>query len=170
MRRHARRTFLAAAVGAVAGLAGCTGGGSGAGETTADRPTRTTATTEATETTVTPRLTSRTFDRTGQCSDPRTASVAFDGDTVTVAGCVTGNNGCHEAVLRRVVYDAERDVLRVAVDTEDTSDPGTMCTQALVHRAYEARLRFAEGLPGTVEVFHKGATGSGRVARVERDG
>lgn len=165
MREPTRRTFVAATVGVAAGLAGCTAGDGGGTGTATSTPTPT-----STETTVTPRLTGRTFETTGSCSDPETATVAFGDATVTVTGCITGNNGCHEAVLHGVDYDAGGDTLRVDVATEDTSDPDTACTQALVQRGYECRLEFADGLPGVVEVYHKAATESGRVAQVRRDG
>ena len=106
--------------------------------------------------------------RTGECTEVGNATVTF-GDTdpeATVSGCLRGHNGCAEPVVEAVT-DTD-DGLRVVMGEADLSGPETLCTQALVQRGYELRLRFASDLPATIEVVHDDADGRAVVATVDR--
>ncbi|MFW6321589.1 MAG: hypothetical protein ACOC0Z_07025 [Halohasta sp.] len=172
-RRSVCRTTAAAAV---LGLAGCLGGGSGSGSNDSDpddpngndSTTNDTATDSETDVIDNNRIKESTLTRTGDCSEAGEATVSFDENDpeVTVTGCVTGHNGCAEPV----VDDAsEADgVFQVVIGEADLSEPGTACTEALVQRGYELRLRFVDDLPSTIEVVHDDATERSVVATADR--
>lgn len=82
------------------------------------------------------------------------ASVAFESDTITVAGAITGNNGCYTARLADARI--EDDELVVAVESYEDADEDEMCTQALVAIEYEAVVEVDGELPGSVRVEHDG--------------
>jgi hypothetical protein len=152
-----RRTVLAAAT---AALAGCTAGGDGGGSTDTSTPT-------PTVTTRLPSIIDRSFTGTPDCPEgvpAGSASVAADVATVSVAGCIEGRNGCAEARLESVDYDATGDTLRVAVAAVVDVPPDTMCTQAITPRGYEVVVTFAGGLPGRVAVVHDDVDGRREVA------
>ncbi|WP_224447788.1 hypothetical protein [Haloprofundus salilacus] len=163
-----RRTFLArTTVLAAVGLAGCTstgtgdesdgdGGGDDGGEWSTDSGNGSGGSGQT--------ITDRTFERTGECDQPSSATVTRDGDTVVVEGCIRGRNGCSVAVLDSVQYDAAEDRLSVVVATNVEREDDEVCTQALVSRGYEVRVEFENGLPGNVDVIHDGADGRSTVA------
>lgn len=144
-----RRTFLTTATAALGtgSIAGCLSNGNGSGSDG-------TGTTEPTETpTSTPQsgsITSTTLEATGDCSNPGTASVAFESSAVVVTGCIQGPNGCHQPVLQDATIGGE--TLEVVVTTEEQG--GDVCTQALVQRSYETTIGFDGALPATVTVVH----------------
>ncbi|WP_435062938.1 hypothetical protein [Halobaculum sp. EA56] len=165
-----RRTVLAAAAGVgSAALAGCTGGsgggGSGGGETS-ESETPTESATPSGEGEF-PRITNRSFDRTGDADEQgESASVAFDDDLVTVTGVIRGKNGCMQASLEAAEYDRGADELRVRVTT--VREGGDVCTQQIVYRGYEAAVEFAGGLPASVVVEHESMDEVRTVADVTR--
>ncbi|GAA0210286.1 hypothetical protein [Halobaculum roseum] len=157
-----RRTVLTLVAGAGStALAGCTGGGgSGGGDEPTTEPSETPTKTPAgtgppTDTgTGSPSVVDRSFARTGDASEPgESASVAFGGDAVTVSGVISGKNGCMQASLKSVEYDADADELRVRVET--VREGGDVCTQQIVYREYEASVTFEGGLPTSVVVEHE---------------
>ena len=165
-----RRRFLASVVGSgAAALAGCTGAGGDSVDDTAETtrsgtPTRSGTSDGEGEF---PRITNRSFDRTGDADEPgESASVAFDGDLVRVTGVVRGANGCMEASLAAAEYDADADSLRVRVTT--VREGGDVCTQEIVHRSYEATVEFAGGCPTSVVVEHESMDEVRTVADVTR--
>ncbi|MFC6787515.1 hypothetical protein ACFQFH_17140 [Halobaculum halobium] len=151
-----RRTVLSLAAGiGSAALAGCTGGaGGGSGgddeETSESRDPTPTPNEEGEF----PRITDRSFARTGDADEPgESASVAFGDDLVTVTGVISGKNGCMRASLAAAEYDADAGELRVRVET--VREGGDTCTQQIVSRRYEAGVEFAGGLPASVVVEHE---------------
>jgi len=155
-----RRTVLslAAGVGSVT-LAGCTGGagdGSSGGNgepSESPDPTATKTETPNGEGEF-PRVTDRSFARTGDADEQReSASAAFGDDLVTVTGVIRGKNGCMRASLAAAEYDSDTDELRVRVET--VREGGDSCTQQIVYRGYEAAVEFAGGLPASVVVEHE---------------
>jgi len=114
-------------------LSGCvgTGGGGGGGDP--------------------PRVTGRSFEDTGECSDAETATVNESDGEVRIDGCVTGPNGCSVAALASAsVVDG---VLEVVVTTERDAPPDVACTEALVYRAYAATITI-DGAVSSVRVIH----------------
>lgn len=151
-----RRTFLTTATAALGtgSTAGCLSNdnGSGSDGTGTTEPTETTSTETPTSTpqSGSGSITSTTLEATGDCSNPGTASVAFESPDVVVTGCIQGPNGCHQPVLQDDTIDGE--TLEVVVTTEEQG--GDVCTQALVQRSYEATIGFDGALPATVTVVH----------------
>jgi hypothetical protein len=157
-----RRTLLArtGALGALA-LAGCLGDGTddentpadGAGD--GDTPTPTPG--EPTDTPAGPAVTDQsitTVDTRCQTGDA-TATVSADAEAgvVTVSGSLQTSTPCYRAVLETVSYDAASDALTIDVGAERTADTCIDCVGAV---EYEATVAFADGLPGTVTVSHRG--------------
>jgi len=103
-----------------------------------------------------PRVTDRTFDDTGECSDPETATVDASTSSVRVDGCITGPNGCAVASLGSATVDG--DELTVVVTTERDAPPDMACTEALVYRSYTATITL-DGSVGSVRVVHDAAGG-----------
>lgn len=152
-----RRTALslAAGVGSVA-LTGCTGagGGSSGGNGEPSESPKPTATETPNEEGEFPRITDRSFIRTGDADEQReSASVTFGDDLVAVTGVIRGKNGCMRASLAAAEYDSDTDELRVRVET--VREGGDSCTQQIVYRGYEAAVEFAGGLPESVVVEHE---------------
>lgn len=152
-----RRTILSLAAGvSSAALAGCTGRGGGTGGTgdeTSEEPDPT-ATATPNDGGEFPRVTGRSFERTGDAAEQgESATVAFDTDLVTVTGVIRGKNGCMEASLKAAEYDRDANELRVRVET--VHEGGDVCTQQIVYRGYEAAVEFAGGLPASVVVEHE---------------
>ena len=131
--RDSRRDFLAAfgATGAVA-LAGCSGallGGDGT------------------------RIVSRSFERVDRRGDDR-IRVTFDAaeEEVRVTGfAYYGSSSCDELVLKSADYDGESDTLRVEIGSEGKL-LAFACTGDMAATDYRVVVRFAGGLPETVEV------------------
>jgi len=109
------------------------------------------------------RVAGASFRHTSECSDPETASVDFlDSDVeAVVSGCIEGRNGCAVPVLVGGAEDGG--TLRIEIGEVDFSDDEMACTQQIVQLGYELRLRFDDGFPDTIEVFHDGAEQSGIV-------
>ncbi|WP_049937703.1 hypothetical protein [Haloplanus natans] len=134
-----RRTLLRVAP--LLALSGCLGSGSGGG----DDP---------------PRVTDRSFEDTGECSNAETATVDTEGSTVSVEGCITGPNGCAVATLdSATVTDGD---LEVVVTTERDAPPDVACTEALVYRAYTATITLDGEV--AVRVIHDTPNGRRTVA------
>ncbi|WP_053948871.1 hypothetical protein [Halolamina sediminis] len=185
-----RRTFLAGTVAALSAVAGCVG----EPPETPDNGTEPTDTEEGTdseppetdtpedgtpEDTDTPTETpagastaivSRSLEQQGDCDSPGNVSIATEGTTVTVEGCITGRNGCMYPALAAASYDAAADELTVRVTTEDESGPDESCTQALVQRGYVVTVEFDGSLPGTTTVIHDSMDEEQQVAQSETDG
>lgn len=186
------------ALGVAAGCLGTRGGGGGSNGTSADGETDTPSSTPSqgtpsstptgdqtgtdvpTETGTdaptgtpggTPAIVDRTFRRTGDCrsDEAGTASVSFGADAVTVEGCITGNDGCQQAVLKRARYDPSDDTLTVVVTTNAADETPEACTQALVYRSYEATVSFEGGLPAEVSVVHDSIGDPREVAHASRE-
>ncbi|ESP89301.1 hypothetical protein [Candidatus Halobonum tyrrellensis] len=146
-----RRRLLAGVGAAVGGaLAGCAGSGDESG---GDGSPSTGTPTDGGP----PRVTDRSFARTGDCDagEEGFAAVTYGGSTVRCEGCLAGADGCAEAALASAEYDAEADALSVVVATESESDRGTACTQRVVHRSYRELVTFAGGVPGETVVYHE---------------
>jgi len=123
-------------------LSGCVGTGGGGG----DDP---------------PRVTGRSFEDTGECSDAETATVTESDGEVRIDGCVTGPNGCAVAALGSAsVVDG---ALEVVVTTERDAPPDVACTGALVYRAYAATITIDGAVP-SVRVIHDAPGGRETVA------
>ncbi|GAB7012200.1 hypothetical protein [Halolamina salina] len=180
-----RRTFLAGTAAALSTVAGCVGdapetpdGGAeptdtdgGTDTETPETDTPEDGTPDDTDTpTETPSgastaIVSRSLEQQGDCDSPGSASIAADGATVTVEGCIVGRNGCTYPALESARYDADADELTVRVVAEDKSDPDESCTQALVSRGYVVTVEFDGARPGTTTVVHDGAEGQRQVAQ-----
>ncbi|RCU47353.1 hypothetical protein DU504_08605 [Haloplanus salinus] len=117
---------------ALSGCVGTGGGGDGGGDDS-------------------PRVTGRSFEDTGECSDAETATADDSDGEVRIEGCVTGPNGCAVAALgSAAVGDG---VLEVVVTTERDAPPDVACTEALVYRAYVATIT-TDGEVSSVRVVH----------------
>jgi FtsP/CotA-like multicopper oxidase with cupredoxin domain len=177
-----RRTFLAGTVAALSAVAGCVGEppetpDNGAEPTDTEEQTGTdtpadgtpgdTDTPADTPSGASTSIVSRSLEQQGDCNSPGNASIATDGATVSVEGCITGRNGCMYPALGAASYDAEADELTVRVTTENESDPDEACTQALVQRGYEVTVEFDGSLPGTTTVYHDSMDEEQQVARSE---
>jgi len=110
-----------------------------------------------------PNVTDRSFDDTGECSAPETATVDAAATEVRIDGCVTGPNGCAVASLGSATVDG--DELTVVVATERDAPPDVACTEALVYRGYVATVTL-DGRVSSVRVDHD--TPSGRTTVVDR--
>ncbi|WP_157969478.1 hypothetical protein [Haloplanus rubicundus] len=132
-----RRTLLRAApLLALSGCVGTGGGGDNGGGDDDDEPTR---------------VTDRSFEDTGECSNAETATVDESDGEVRIDGCVTGPNGCAVAALdSATVVDG---ALEVVVTTERDAPPDVACTEALVYRAYAATITL-DGAVSSVRVVH----------------
>ncbi|AXG05287.1 hypothetical protein DU500_01955 [Haloplanus rubicundus] len=132
-----RRTLLRAApLLALSGCVGTGGGGDNGGGDDDDEPTR---------------VTDRSFEDTGGCSNAETATVDESDGEVRIDGCVTGPNGCAVAALdSATVVDG---ALEVVVTTERDAPPDVACTEALVYRAYAATITL-DGAVSSVRVVH----------------
>jgi len=130
----------------VTGLGGCTGSGS---DSDGGDP---------------PRLTDASLRDTGRCSAPETATVDASASRVRVTGCITGPNGCAIASFGSARLDDG--TLVVVVTTRRDAPPDTACTEALVHRGYEATVTVEGGRPARVRVVHDTAGGRREVADV----
>jgi len=155
-----RRTSLSLAAGVgSATLAGCTGGAgggsSGGNGDPSESPEPTATETETrNEEGEFPRITDRSFTRTGDADEQReSARAAFGGGLVTVTGEIRGKNGCMRALIAAAEHDSDTDELRVRVKT--VREGGDSCTQQIVYRGYEAAVEFAGGLPASVVVEHE---------------
>jgi hypothetical protein len=127
-------------------LSGCVGGSGGGGGDDGDDP---------------PRVTDRSLEDRGECSDPEAATVETSDGEVRVEGCVTGPNGCAVASLgSATVEDAD---LTVVVTTERDAPDDVACTEALVYRSYVATIAL-DGDVGSVEVIHETPNGRRTVA------
>lgn len=143
-----RRRLLRAAP--LLALSGCVGGGGGGGggngDDDDDGPTR---------------VTDRSFEDTGECSDPEAATVEPADGEVRIEGCVTGPNGCAVAVLdSATIVDGD---LEVVVTTERDAPPNVACTEALVYRSYTVTITL-DGDVGSVRVVHDTPNGRRTVA------
>lgn len=98
--------------------------------------------------------------------DCTAVEVQFGEDSVTVLGCVRGNNGCHEPHLRATELTGRH--LSVTIASVDTSGAMEACTDVLVQNGYEVALRFDGGTPSSVEIIHDDMDGRRTVATVER--
>lgn len=82
------------------------------------------------------------------------ATVQMEDNAVTVTGVIQGNNGCYTARLAAIEF--QEDTLSVRVESYEDRDEGTVCSQAVVSLEYEAVITLADGLPGSVHVYHNG--------------
>ena len=145
-----RRTLLKAGSaclgGAVAGYFGVDGLGTSGAATAGASP---------------PAITDTDFEiRDRGCGNgSQRASVRSDetAGRVVVEGVASAPNACYTAELADASYDAESDVLTVAVRTFEPEDAG-LCAQCLTSIEYTATVAFEDGLPGQVSVRHDETT------------
>ncbi|MFC7045659.1 hypothetical protein ACFQH6_09795 [Halobacteriaceae archaeon GCM10025711] len=166
-----RRTVLRASLGAATALlGGCLTGGPGQGDETTteeagDGTTTTNERTTTTESAPSPTLVDSTFEITDAGCGTETSTATIERSAsekrVVVTGAVTGPNACYRAKLAGAEYDPTNDVLRVHVETVDTSGEHEVCAQCQTKIDYEATFSFDGGLPGEVEVQHDGDVVSG---------
>ncbi|SHG49712.1 hypothetical protein [Halobaculum gomorrense] len=151
---HRRRVLEGMVPAGVTLLAGCTGDRGTAGESGTDEVPTESSTPAPDEGGDRPRITARSFTRTGDAGEPgEAASVAFDDEAVTVWGIISGRNSCMQASLGAIEYAPDTDELRVRVET--IREGGGVCTQQIVYRGYEAVAEFAGGLPTAVVVEYE---------------
>lgn len=99
------------------------------------------------------RIVSRSFERVDREGDDR-IRVTFDAadEEVRVTGfAYYGSSSCDELVLKSADYDRESDALRVEIGSEGKLF-ALACTGDMAATDYRVTVRFAGGLPGTVEV------------------
>lgn len=96
------------------------------------------------------------------------ASVTVSPDVVRVTGTLVGETGCHGAEVASASVDDDGAFV-VVVAAVDTSDPGTLCTQALTRIGYELDATFDDGVPEAVTVVHDDASGRGTAATASPD-
>lgn len=164
MRR--RETLSALGLLALAGCLAPGGGetGDGTTETTEEETTTTESgeeTTTSTETTTTtPEPTDWTADFTPvsiECAseDASTASVAFEGDEVTVDGTIIGSDMCYRPKLSTVAYDEETSELVIIVESVREADEDTACAECIAAMEYQVVGTFDGDLPSIVAVRHE---------------
>ena len=101
-----------------------------------------------------------------QCGSRNDATVAFEDAAVAIDGTVAAPDPCREAAIETAEYDAEADELRVAVGTAEAGDD--ICADCIAEVAYEARVEFADGLPGRSVVRHEGPGGDSEIVADEQ--
>jgi hypothetical protein len=152
-----RRTYLAAVAAALGATAGCTGGaGDAASPTESESATETPTPTPPPPTPAQPQVTDYGLEPRENCDQRGSASISVDGQDVIIEGCIVGKDGCQEAVLDSVAYEADELTVRVATEKREGAEA---CTQQLVDLAYTATVTFENGLPGTTRLIHDGAEG-----------
>jgi hypothetical protein len=100
-----------------------------------------------------PSVQSRNITTTGSgCGSTTEATVTFDGgsSTVSVDGSIMASDPCHVATVERAAVADGTLTVVVGVEADDSG----ACQQCLGQVQYEARVAFADALPGTVEVQH----------------
>lgn len=146
-----RRRFLAACGSATAAaLAGCSGFGDADG----------------------PRIVSKSFERLDS-ADAEAVEVAFDAEenAVRVTGfAYYGSDSCDKLALQSASYDPDTDTLAVRVGSERKLF-SLACTGVMSGTDYRVTVRFAGGLPGTVEVeeYLDGERDDGRTVELDAD-
>ncbi|MEF8857216.1 MAG: hypothetical protein V5A16_07345 [Haloplanus sp.] len=138
-----RRTLFRAVLPVV--LAGCVGRGGGGGDGDGGDSD------DGDDGDDQPRVTDRTFEDTGECSAPETATVNASSPAIRIDGCVTGPNGCAIASLDSATVEGAE--LSVVVTTERDAPPDMACTEALVYRSYTATVT-VDGDVASVRVVH----------------
>jgi hypothetical protein len=151
-----RRTYLAAVAAALGATAGCTGGAGDAASPTESESATETPTPTPTPTPAQPQVTDYGLEPRENCDQRGSASISVDGQDVIIEGCIVGKDGCQEAVLDSVAYEADELTVRVATEKREGAEA---CTQQLVDLAYTATVAFENGLPGTTRLIHDGAEG-----------
>ncbi|WP_336021703.1 hypothetical protein [Halobellus salinisoli] len=178
---HRRTVLSGLAIALPTALAGCTGNaGPGApdGTDSTDEPTDTDAPDETdtpsnTETpgdneTVTPGRVSASLTPREECSGPGEATVSFGDETISVVGCVVGNNGCNVARLQDTGYDADTGEVSVVVAAVEEREEGEACTEALVNLGYEVAIETDGTNVTSVRVVHDDVDGRRTVADVTK--
>jgi len=170
-----RRTVLSGlAVSLPLALAGCTGdpGPDDPGGTdSTDEQSETETPSDETDTpddAVTPGRVSATLVPREECPNPGEATVSFGDETVSVVGCVVGNNGCNVQRLQGIDYDADVRELTVVVAAVDESDEGTGCTQQIVNLGYEVAIETDGTVVTSVVVVHDDKDGRRTVVDVTK--
>jgi hypothetical protein len=155
-----RRTYLSAVCATVGAVAGCTNRGASTDTSAATgTPTRT-------ATPAPPKVIDSSLEPRENCRARGAATIAVDGMSVVVEGCIVGKDGCQHPVLDSVTYDEDADELLVRVTTEKRSDADA-CTQQLVDLPYRVTVTFENGLPGTTRVIHDGVDGERQAGEAE---
>jgi hypothetical protein len=162
-----RRRALLALAGSVFTTGGCLAGPPGQDvETgTPNRPDDDTASpTDQSPTEAEPTLVETSFEESGTCDAPSTATITAGTDSITVTGCLEGADGCTVASLEAVLFDTANESVSVVVGTDDQGSAEVACSQALATRAYEVSVTFVGDLPETVTVVHDDVRGRREVA------
>lgn len=171
-----RRTVLAGlAVALPAALAGCTGNSgpsSPDGTDSTDEPTDTDAPSETDtpgdDETVTPGQISASLTPREECQEPGEATVSFEGESISVVGCVVGNNGCNVVRLQDTGYDADSEEVSVVVAAVEEREEDEACTEALVNLGYEVAVDVDGTAVTSVRVVHDDVDGRRTVADVTK--
>lgn len=161
-----RRRVLLALAGSVFATGGCLAElpGSDSETNTPGRPDDTASPTDQPPTEADPTLVETSFETSGTCESPSTATITAGPDSITVTGCLEGADGCTVASLEAVLFDTASESVSVVVGTDDQDGADAACSQALVNRAYEVSVAFAGDLPETVAVVHDDVGGRRTVA------
>lgn len=107
-------------------------------------------------------------DRSCASDDHPTASIAYDGERVTVDGTFVASNPCHELSVATATYSDETRTATVVVDA--THPENQACQDCVGEIDYTATVAFEHDLPDHVEVEHRDADGdTERVARASRN-
>jgi hypothetical protein len=147
-----RRTVLARLAAAVPiALAGCTGGSDPGGTDT--------ATPDETETpdrtTVTPGIITASLLPRERCPDPGGATVSFGGDgSISVVGCVIGNNACNVPRLAETDYDTDTEEITVVVAAVEEREEDEACAEVMVNLGYEVDVETEGTAVTSVRVVH----------------
>lgn len=161
---HRRETL--AALGSIL-AAGCTAPGTG-GRTTTDPTAGTTAESTATREPTGSATTGTSIDSGTdwtvdfsvseiRCAAEQsgTATVAFDGSTVTIEGTILGADACYRARVDSLTYDELETELVLTVESYSDADEDTACAECLTAIDYRAVIAFTGGSPSSVVVRHR---------------
>ncbi|WP_144902431.1 hypothetical protein [Halobellus captivus] len=171
-----RRTVLSGlAIALPTALSGCTGS-SGPGEPDgtddpdAPEDTETPGETETPgdDQTVTPGRISASLTPREECPDPGNGTVSFGNGSISVVGCVVGNNGCNVVRLQETDYEAETGEVTVVVAAVEERAEDEACTEALVNLGYEVAVETDGTAVTSVRVVHDDVDGRRTVADVTK--
>ena len=156
-----RRTVLSGlAVALPITLAGCTGGSGGEEPSETEPP-------KDDETATIGRITASLTPRE-ECPEPGEATVSFGDESISVVGCVVGNNGCNVVRLEDIDYDTDAEEVRVVVAAVEEREEDEACTEALVNLGYEVAVDSEGTVVTSVRVVHDDVNGRRTVADVTK--
>ncbi|WP_138007912.1 hypothetical protein [Halalkalirubrum salinum] len=116
-----------------------------------------------------PDITAESFQTSGSCQNPESASIEWADESIAIEGCIVGRNGCADARLVPLTQTTADGTLDVVVQTFVDADDNEACTEVLINIRYELRLRVpSSGDPTRIQVTHDDVNGRSAVATTDR--